>query len=122
MAIHIKCPNGHNLTAKESSAGKTGKCPVCKCAVVIPAVKQDVLSESAILDILGDPEPRASAYATTATSFAAVAQKPSVFGRSVASTTVLPSTKTCANCERDIDVGYHICPYCHTYLTGLSEF
>ena len=121
MAIHIKCPNGHNLTAKESNAGKSGKCPVCKCPVIIPAVKQEVLTESAVLDILGDPEPRAASYSSMASSFASVPQKTN-FGRSVASTTVLPTSKTCTNCERDIDIGYHICPYCHTYLTGLSEF
>jgi len=121
MAIHIKCPKGHPLTAKESNAGKTGKCPICKCAVEIP--KQSVLTESAILDILGDPEPTTSVYAMTESLFttelfeaAAPDMPPVPAAQSFASAPLPPSTKTCANCERDIDSRYHICPHCKTYL------
>ena len=120
MAINIKCPKGHSLTAKESSAGKTGKCPVCKCAVAIP--KQGSLTESAVLDILGDPEPTTSVYAVTESLFTAVEteDKPSSSANHpvAAPATASPSTKTCANCERDIDSRYHICPHCKTYLAG----
>ena len=124
MAIHIKCPKGHSLTAQESDAGKTGKCPVCKCAVAIPAVKRDVLTESAVLDILGNPDPKASLYAQTealfTTELAAETHKktPGLAGTDslAALPTPLSGTKTCGNCERDIDTGYHICPHCKTYL------
>jgi ribosomal protein L32 len=34
----------------------------------------------------------------------------------------MPHFKKCPNCEREIDMGYHICPFCHTYITGLNEF
>ena len=119
MAIHFRCPNGHNLTAKESSVGKTVKCPKCKSPIVIP--KQNVLTESAVLDILGDPDPTTSVFAVKDTLFTAElitegekppvpTDKPAVFVPPPA------STKTCANCERDIDSRYQICPHCHTYL------
>ena len=127
MAIHLSCPNGHHLTAKEANAGKKGKCPVCKIAVAIPNVHPDRLTESAVLDILGSPEPsRSSAMAVgagvgAATGFATLQKPSTILGRGVMSSS-LPMSKVCPNCERDIDVGYHICPYCHTYLTGLSEF
>jgi len=118
MAIHIKCPNGHSLTTKESSAGKKGKCPVCKCVIDIP--KQSVLTESAVLDILGDPEPTTSVYAMTEALFTAVetqdTPQPSGGRPSLAPGMVPSSTKTCANCERDIDSRYQICPHCKTYL------
>jgi len=124
MAINIKCPKGHSLTAKESDAGKTGKCPVCKCAVAIPAAKPGALTDSVILDILGDPDPKASLYASTealfTTGIVAEPQKKAPDSKNTspvaASPTFLSATKTCANCERDIDAGYHICPYCQTYL------
>ena len=118
MAIHIKCPNGHSLTTKESSAGKKGKCPVCKCVIDIP--KQSVLTESAVMDILGDPEPTTSVYAMTESLFTAIETQdmppPSADRPPVASVPVSSSTRTCPNCERDIDSRYHICPHCKTYL------
>jgi hypothetical protein len=120
MAIHIKCPKGHPLTAKESSAGKTGKCPICKCAVAIP--KQGPLTESAILDILGDPDPTTSVFAMTESLFAVESQENPPSSADLLSPTpatassASPSTRTCTNCERDIDSRYHICPHCKTYL------
>ena len=120
MAISIKCPKGHKLTAKESNAGKTGKCPVCKRAVTIPAAKPEVLTESVVLNILGDPDPKASLYAQTEELFTAellseTQQKKTPLA-SAASSPVPSSSKTCDNCERDIDSRYHICPHCNTYL------
>ncbi|MGL6225531.1 MAG: hypothetical protein ACRC10_02775 [Thermoguttaceae bacterium] len=120
MAIHLRCPNGHHLTAKETNAGKVGKCPVCKALVQIESVRPEVLSESAVLDILGRPEPRTMSSARLVPN--AIAQRPAAtLGQRIVSST-LPTYKSCPNCERDIDVGYHICPHCHTYLTGLREF
>jgi len=124
MAISFKCPNGHKLTTNESKAGKKGKCPVCQCVFEIPAnsaVKQNLLTESAVLDILGDPDPTTSVFAVTdalfTTELITEQEKPS---RSTEKFAVAvpppPSTKTCANCERDIDSRYHICPHCKTYL------
>jgi len=124
MAISLKCPNGHKLTTNESKAGKKGKCPVCQSVFEIPAsptARQNVLTESAVLDILGDPEPAASVFTMTDALFtveliteqekpAPSAEKPA------APVPPPPSTKTCANCERDIDSRYQICPHCKTYL------
>ncbi len=116
MVISIQCPNGHKLTAKKTSAGKTGKCPVCKSLVAIP--KQSVLTESAVLDILGDPEPTTSVFAVTDALFTAELiseqEKPSSSTGWFAAPPA--SMKTCANCERDIDSRYQICPHCQTYL------
>ncbi len=125
MAIHLKCPNGHHLTAKESNAGRTGKCPVCKTAVQIPDVQSDRLTESAVLDILGTPEPRTGSFSpgtTTLATQATTIQRPATVVSRNINSSALPISKICPNCDRDIDVGYHICPHCHTYLTGLSEF
>jgi len=124
MAISFKCPKGHKLTADDSKAGKKGKCPTCQSAFEIPTppvTKKDVLTESVILGILGNPEPATSVLAMKDELFAVEliteqetpspsANKPAV------PVPPPPSTKTCANCERDIDSRYHICPHCKTYL------
>ncbi len=138
MPISLKCPNGHHLTAKESNAGKTGKCPVCKASVSIPVLHQTAISESAIMHILGTPEaPPASKVGTTiappkktvppaaaaaaAATVAAATNAKHVASPSASSAT-LPHIKLCPSCEREIDMGYHICPHCHTYITGLNDF
>lgn len=117
MAIQLTCPNGHHLTAKESNAGKTGKCPVCKAAVSIPVLHQTVISDSAIMNILGNPEPlrKPSAVGTTVTPKKGTT-------RSSQSSVTMPHMKLCPSCEQEIDMGYHICPHCHTYITGLNDF
>lgn len=126
MAIHIKCPNGHGLTAKESNAGKTGKCPVCKAPVKIPVLLESHLSDSAILDILGGSG-NISGACVSATVTPKVMTKTSTAGAGNGQThstgsATLPHTKVCPSCEREIDMGYHICPHCHTYITGLNDF
>jgi len=118
MAIHFKCPNGHSLSTKESNAGKTGKCPKCQSAFEVP--KQTVLTESAVLDIIGDPEPTTSVHAITESLFSAIDTQdkpPTTANKSkVAPASAAASSKTCDNCERDIDSRYQICPFCKTYL------
>lgn len=116
MAIHLICPNGHNLTARESNAGKVGKCPLCNAPVTIPS--SQTLTESAIVNILGTPEIKRS-NTSPQTPLGREMPQPTAGD---ASTSTLPATKSCPSCEREIDVGYHICPNCHTYLTGLSDF
>ena len=115
MTIILKCPNGHSLKAQETSAGKTGKCPICKCEVHIPQNKRLPVTESAVLGIIGTPEPTASHNAPVVTTLARVSSKTS--GTSAILTPTMPSTKACPACEKDIDTGYHICPHCHKYLT-----
>jgi len=123
------CPNGHHLTANEDNAGKTGKCPKCKTAVRIP-VKGAVVSDSAVMSILGDanfPNQKLTGKKITPpkpviSSAGNSKRAGSVSGSASSSSAVLPSLKVCPNCEREIDMGYHICPHCHTYITGLNDF
>lgn len=127
MPIQIKCPNGHSLTAKESNAGKTGRCPVCKEPVSIPVLHQTVISDSAVIDILGDAV--ASRKTSVGTTIAhgkkvgdKIVRRESRHGDMSASTATMAHVKLCPSCEREIDMGYHICPHCHTYITGLNDF
>jgi len=119
MSIQLVCPNGHRLTAKESNAGKTGKCPVCQAPVTIPIPNRSVAADSAVVvAVLGELNAQSAAQKVGKTVLAPK-RKPAV---AVQSSSVLARTKACPNCERDIDLGYHICPHCHAYLTGLNEF
>lgn len=123
MPIQLQCRNGHRLVAQETNAGKTGKCPVCKEPVPIPTVaeqlvkKSSTLSESAVVNILGTPARKASSAVPAAAKTAAKTGtiRP-------ASSVSKAYTKLCPCCEKDIDMGYHICPHCHTYITGLNDF
>lgn len=123
MPIQLMCPNGHHLTAKESNAGKTGKCPVCKAAVSIPVLHQTAISDSAIMSILGDPMmPKQTRVGTTVLPTKKKVVPPKPRSTESPSSITMPHIKTCPNCEREIDMGYHICPFCHTYITGLNDF
>lgn len=126
MPIQLKCPNGHHLTSKESNAGKTGKCPVCKAPVKIPVLHQTVISDSAIMNILGDPgsqhKERIGTTVQPTKKVAPRAAKPKVSDTPSSSSITMPHIKLCPSCEREIDLGYHICPHCHTYITGLDDF
>ena len=51
--IKFQCPNGHPLTAPESAAGKSGKCPKCNSPFVVPEPVELGLD----LDPLDDPLP-----------------------------------------------------------------
>jgi RNA polymerase subunit RPABC4/transcription elongation factor Spt4 len=130
VPIQLVCPNGHRLTAKESNAGKTGKCPVCKAAVRIPP-KKVIASDSVVMSILGDASAPKQKLAGTkivlpkknVPAATAVPKNADSFNASVSSSSaMLPHLKVCPNCEREIDMGYHICPHCHTYITGLNDF
>ena len=123
VPITLKCSNGHQLTANESNAGKTGKCPVCKAPVRIPVLHQTEISDSAIMHILGNAEPQTRSRVGTTIAPPRVAATPrAAKSTSSASSATLPHIKLCPSCEREIDMGYHICPYCHTYITGLNDF
>jgi Zn finger protein HypA/HybF involved in hydrogenase expression len=114
VPIQLKCPNGHHLTAKESNAGKTGKCPVCKAVVNIPILHRKAVTDSVVVSILGDPNQNKKRNTATSPS----AKK----SASSTSSVSLPHVRFCPSCEREIDLGYHICPHCHTYITGLNDF
>jgi RNA polymerase subunit RPABC4/transcription elongation factor Spt4 len=120
MSIQLVCPNGHRLTAKESNAGKTGKCPVCQVPVSIPIPSRSVVTaDSAIVvAVLGELNAKSASQKVGRTVLAPKRQP----AMATKESSVLARTRVCPNCERDIDLGYHICPHCHAYLTGLNEF
>jgi RNA polymerase subunit RPABC4/transcription elongation factor Spt4 len=118
MTIQLVCSNGHRLTAKESNAGKSGKCPVCQAPVAIPIPTRTAPADSAIVTaILGELNAKSAAQQVGKTILAPKRQP-----AAVKESSMLARMKVCPNCEQDIDLGYHICPHCHAYLSGLNEF
>jgi hypothetical protein len=117
MSIEVKCPNGHHLKLKDSMAGVTGRCPLCKAVVQVPKPEPPkAISEDAILDFLG-PSPTLDDKSLSDTIHD--------FGDS----TIMRGSgihhtprKTCIKCNRDIPALIHICPYCHTYLSELTAY
>lgn len=121
MPIQLVCPNGHRLTAKESNAGKSGKCPVCKVAVSIPIPNRSPTADSAIVvAVLG--ELNAQSARSQQIGRTVLAPKRQIAAAVRDSNNVQARVRMCPNCEQDIDLGYHVCPHCHAYLTGLNEF
>jgi len=119
MSIQLVCPNGHRLTAKESNAGQSGKCPVCKIAVSIPIPNRSVTADSAVVvAVLGELNAKSATSQVGRTVLAPKRQS----AVAVREASMQARVRICPNCERDIDLGYHICPHCHAYLTGLNEF
>ena len=120
MPIELVCPNGHRLTAKESSAGKTGKCPVCQARIAIPIPSRSAAADSAIVvAVLGELNAKSASQRVGRTVLAPRRQPATAAAKD---SSVLARVRVCPNCEREIDMGYHVCPHCHAYLTGLNEF
>ena len=118
MSIHLFCPNGHRLTAKESNAGKTGKCPVCQTPVSIPVPSRTLAPDSAIvMSVLGELNAESSSRKSGKTVLAPKRKTPAANDSSE-----LARTRKCHGCEQEIDLGYHVCPHCQAYLAGLNEF
>jgi hypothetical protein len=117
MSIQVVCPNGHSLKVKQELAGKTGLCPLCKARVLIPRPVDAALSEDAILGFLGGRRP-AMAHSLSAQGGSAPATKVASSPQDAQS----PPKKACSKCNREIAVGIHICPYCHTYIARLRDF
>lgn len=126
MSIRVKCPNGHELKVKSSLAGKSGLCPVCRAVVQVPVPKDPL--EDSILDMLGTIKPVLSAASETAEPPLSEADGS---GQSPPSRRVdlhdgLPAAitpkKACIRCRREIDLGTHICPHCHTYIANVADF
>jgi len=115
MAIELTCPNGHKLKVKESSAGKTGRCPVCSAMIRVPRPPAEKLSEEAILGILG-PQTPSDRIEPPESGFpdpdAAVPDSEELMARN----------KTCPQCHARIELETHICPNCRTYIADLKDF
>jgi RNA polymerase subunit RPABC4/transcription elongation factor Spt4 len=102
------------LQVKDSLAGKAVVCPVCQSRIEIPKPHEGEFSEDAILDLLGPHDSVPSPHTAPEDSdewtkkeepTADVAMGP-------------PPKKTCPRCDRSVDAGTRVCPYCNTYIVG----
>lgn len=114
MAIRCICPNGHVLKVKESLAGTVGLCPVCRAQVKVPALRDQKVSEDAVMAILGPYEATAEAEAVPKDEYEdeqglEASLRSGIFGRGAI-------VKICSRCNQEIAAGTHICPHCHTYI------
>jgi hypothetical protein len=115
MSIEVTCPNGHRLKVKDSMAGVTGRCPVCKGVVQVPKPDPPELSEDNILDFLGPSPTTDRSLTDTIHDFGdSVIMRGSAIHRT--------PRKVCVKCNRDIPALIHICPFCHTYQTEFSNY
>ena len=121
MSITVLCPKGHRLVAKDECAGKSGRCPVCQAMVSIPLPRTDYLSETTVLSILGSPEPKQRNISDDLDDFASMTGMATTTSQKEQSHHPT-QIKLCPSCDREIDTGYHICPYCQTYISSLSDF
>ncbi|MDZ7616518.1 MAG: hypothetical protein U1E05_05895 [Patescibacteria group bacterium] len=110
MAIRVLCPNGHVLQVRDDLGGRVGRCPACKAIVQVPAV--DDFPEDAIMHILGRPAPRPSRDSGDGEEPLRSRADHGHHG---------PPKKSCVKCHREIELGTHICPFCHTYIAGLAD-
>lgn len=109
MSIEVVCANGHTLKVKDSLAGKTGLCPVCKVRVRVPDPTKG-LSEDEILTILASESAESEGLREYHNPDGAAEVAPT------------PPKKICPKCQREILAATHICPYCRTYIAGISDF
>jgi len=118
MSIQVTCPKGHRLKVKNSMAGKTGLCPLCKGQVLvyIPVPEQKSLSEEVILDIIGPSQASPASISGSGIYLDEPASR-----RSDKNHHDTP-WKCCVKCNKDIPSQTHICPYCHTYLADLAGY
>ena len=115
MSIRVACPNGHKLNVKDSWAGMSGLCPVCKARIKVPVPAASHVSEDDILAFLGPHEPsRKAAVAYGGDDFSHGGEDDDPEHRG-------PPKKICDMCNREIDAATHICPYCRTYIAGLRD-
>ena len=114
MSIRCVCQNGHVLHVKESLAGTSGLCPSCKGRVNVPKPHDLRMSEDAILDLLGKQKPAARAAAEES-GVALATSDSGIYSQTSAK-------KPCNRCSREVSIGTHICPYCHTYIANLTDF
>ena len=117
MSIRVVCPNGHELKVKASMAGKTGLCPTCRAVVKVPVLKESL--EDSILDMLDKSKGNGAAAPTSHSSDESTSQI-RVDGKELHLSSA--PKKPCVRCHREVDLGTHICPHCHTYIASLADF
>jgi hypothetical protein len=114
MSIRCVCQNGHVLKVKDSFAGSSGLCPTCRGKVEVPGLQKKRISEDAILGLLGRQSPSERAAAESSGVLLAASES---------GIHHLPfPKKACSRCNREVTVGAHICPHCHTYIANLTDF
>jgi hypothetical protein len=118
MSIRCVCQNGHVLNVKESLAGKTGLCPHCKVRVTVPRPRPHAatMTEDTILHIIGDQSP--ASHRDTSLNMGSFSDT-SLSGIHL---NPIEPKKICDRCKREVAIGTHICPYCHTYIANLRDF
>ena len=114
MSIRVTCPNGHELSVKDSFAGKAGLCPKCKARMQVPELPPGELSEDSIMNILGPSE------ASSVSQYSSPVDPG--YGAGSENDPNAPPKKSCHKCNREISAAIHICPFCHTYIAELTDF
>jgi hypothetical protein len=74
MVIKFLCPNGHQLSAPESMAGKKGKCPKCQSAFVVPTLEEMAAAEAEEAEAPAEQPVEAAAGAPAVGATAATSQ------------------------------------------------
>ncbi|MDO4585949.1 MAG: hypothetical protein Q4C95_01485 [Planctomycetia bacterium] len=122
MTIRVTCPNGHKLAVKKSRAGTMGICPACEAKFQIPELKQETVTESSIMRILGIGDMLRGKNDDSVANKSFIEAGPGIMSvtatASKPSSTNLKKTQVCPQCDWEIDAGYHICPHCRYYLMG----
>jgi hypothetical protein len=100
---------------KETLAGTSGLCPKCRVRVQVPKIREKIMSEDAILHILEDNTIPPHQSVTTRFDPFADTSPSGLQGQNA-------PNKCCDRCNKDVPVGSHICPHCHTYIANLRDF
>jgi hypothetical protein len=120
MAIRCVCPKGHVLKVKETLAGTEGLCPICRSRIKVPALRDQKVSEDAVMAMLG-PSPDAGDSGSVTLDppeddkSLETTMRSGLFGRGTI-------VKNCSRCNQEISACTHICPHCHTYIAQPRDF
>ena len=99
---------------KDSFAGTSGLCPSCKGRVDVPKPEEKVHFRRRYTRSSGQTDTAERVDAES--SGVLLAASDSGLHR-------LPfPKKICSRCNREVTLGTHICPHCHTYIANLSDF
>lgn len=99
MPIHCICPNGHRFAVHTRFAGGIMVCKRCGETVQLPREEDAGLTDTGILQILGDFEPQH--------------RRPE--GEAAANKAAMPE-RECPRCHRNVPVVLRTCPKCNVYL------
>ncbi len=99
----VVCAGGHRIHAAHRLGGQTLPCPKCGIPVLVPKMKTDTLSDTAVLRILGDVTP------------------PQV-NESNASESNRQAVRACPRCSVKIGLYLSVCPFCQCYAGPVSDY